>query len=60
MLVARGEDNLRYGYILTHADGSSVSADYASRAATVRKISGELERVGDLLYLRIVSDQVGI
>ncbi len=53
MLVVRGHDNLRYGYILANADGSSVSTDLADSAGHLRQVKGELIRMGDLLYIQL-------
>jgi len=53
MLVVRGHDNWRYGYILTHADGTSVSTDYAANAGQLQQVKGQLIRIGDLLYIQL-------
>ncbi len=53
MLVVRGHDNQRYGYILTNADGTSVSAEYAASAGHLRQVKGALIRMGDLLYIEL-------
>ena len=53
MLVVRGTDKNRYGYILTSAENASVSIDYAKQAAENREVQGEMIQRGDLLYIRM-------
>lgn len=56
MLVSKAADGLKYGYILVQPDGSSASALSAALAAQTVKITGELQRQGDLLYLRMATN----
>jgi hypothetical protein len=53
MLLVRGADNLKYGYLLTQSDGSDAAVEVANRAAEVVEITGELLKKGDLLYLKM-------
>ncbi len=56
MLVAKASDNRKYGYILVEPDGSSASAFTAKRVGDAVKITGTLQRQGDLLYLRMAEN----
>ena len=56
MLVAKASDDRKYGYILLRPDGSSASALTAGLAGGAVAISGELQRQGDLLYLRMAEN----
>ncbi|NKB77169.1 MAG: hypothetical protein GKR96_09020 [Gammaproteobacteria bacterium] len=58
MLLVLGEDGLKYGYLLTHSDGSSVSKELANQAAKQVEVNGELVKKGDLLYLQIGESEV--
>lgn len=58
MLVVRDQRENRYGYILTLHDGSSASRSMAERAADKLEINGELMQKGDLMYLRMSSDNI--
>ncbi len=53
MLLVRGKDQRKYGYILTNPDGTSVSKKIAYKAADLVEVSGNLEQKGDLLYLKM-------
>lgn len=56
MLVAKASDDRKYGYILVRPDGSPASALTAKLAGEAVRITGELERRGDLLYLRMAEN----
>ncbi len=53
MLVSKAADGFKYGYLLVQADGSPASAFVASMAAKPVTVRGELQRQGDLMYLRM-------
>ena len=53
MLVAKASDGRKYGYILVQPDGSSASVLTAKLAGEAVRITGELRRQGDLLYLQM-------
>lgn len=52
MLLVRGEEGKKYGYMLIQPDGSSASKAMAKRVADSLEISGELQQRGDLLYIK--------
>ena len=56
MLVVRGKDQNRYGYILTDSENASVSVQYAKQAAENIQVQGEMIQRGDLIYLRMQSE----
>ena len=56
MLVAKADDDLKYGYLLVQPDGSPASIMVSKLGAQTVAISGELQRQGDLLYLRMVTN----
>lgn len=56
MLVAKSSDDRKYGYILLRPDGTSASAVTAKLAGETVTITGELQREGDLLYLRMAEN----
>lgn len=58
MLLVRGEDNKKYGYMLLQPDGSSAAKAIAKRAADYLQISGELQQRGDLLYIKMVENGI--
>ncbi len=53
MLVVRGPEDKKYGYMLTQADGSSLSTTISHHAAETVVVSGTLQKKGDLLYIRV-------
>ncbi len=53
MLLVRGEDEQKYGYMLTGADGSSVSKEVSIKAADHVAVSGQLVQRGSLLYITL-------
>ena len=53
MLIVRGDDQLKYGYLLVQPDGAAASSMVAEKAAEQLTVSGELTRKGDLLYLKM-------
>ncbi|MBX2824695.1 MAG: hypothetical protein KTR33_08190 [Gammaproteobacteria bacterium] len=58
MLAVKDAENRKFGYLLKTASGESASLLVAEVAAESVEISGQLERQGDMLYLRIADDQV--
>lgn len=58
MLAVRDEQGRKFGYLLKASDGSSAATQVAGRAAEAVEISGQLERQGDILYIRMSSDQI--
>ena len=58
MLLVRGEDDKKYGYMLIQEDGSSASRLVSKRAAEQVKISGELQQRGDLLYIKMAEKDI--
>ena len=56
MLLVRGVDNLKYGYLITEQDGTSSAQNLHQRSADSVELSGELLQRGDLLYLRMSAD----
>ncbi len=56
MLVAKASDDRKYGYILVQPDGSSASALSGKLAGEAVRVTGELRRQGDLLYLRMAEN----
>ncbi len=58
MLLVRGEDGKKYGYMLIQADGSSASKLVAKRAAEQVEISGELQQRGNLLYIKMAEKDI--
>lgn len=53
LVVNNGES--RFGYLLTNADGSSAARQLADEVAVPVSVSGLIERVGDLTYLRLAA-----
>ncbi len=53
MLVSKGKDGKKYGYILAKPDGSSASKITAKHAAEAVRISGTLQQQGDILYIKM-------
>lgn len=58
MLVVTNSDGDRYGYMLINNDGSSASKNLIPFVDVPVRISGQLERRGDLTYLRMGDAQV--
>ena len=58
MLVVTDEVGDKYGYLLVNADGSSASLRLVPDVAVPVRVSGMLERHGDLTYLRLADDGV--
>ena len=58
MLLVLGEDGHKYGYLLTHLDGSNISKDIASQAAEHVEVTGELLQKGDLLYIQVAENGI--
>ena len=58
MLVVTDAAGDRYGYVLINEDGSSASLRLVPDVAMPVSVSGQLERHGDLLYVRIGADAV--
>ena len=56
MLLVRGAEGKKYGYMLIQPDGSSASKSLARRAADRVEIAGELQQRGDLLYIKIAEN----
>jgi hypothetical protein len=52
MLLVRGSDSLKYGYLITESDGSSAAKILYPRSATSIDVAGEIVQKGDLLYIR--------
>jgi len=59
MLVVKTE-NGRYGYLLINEDGSSASRQLAGQVAIPVALTGDLERRGDLIYIRMPGDRRSI
>ncbi|MBX2859046.1 MAG: hypothetical protein KTR17_10315 [Cellvibrionaceae bacterium] len=53
IFVVKNSDGEAFGYLLTRADGTSASTLLAPFAAVPVEISGNLQRRGDLVYLRM-------
>ena len=53
MLLVEGDDQQRYGYMLTTDEGESASHIVAMHAGDVMQVSGELMQKGSLLYIKI-------
>jgi len=60
MLAVRDDQDRKFGYLLKTAGGESASRLVAKMAAEAVEISGQLERQGDMLYLRIADDQIAL
>ncbi|NKB64164.1 MAG: hypothetical protein GKR95_19300 [Gammaproteobacteria bacterium] len=58
MLLVRGDDGQKYGYLLTQPDGSNISREIASRAADHVAVTGELMQKGDLLYIQVAENGI--
>ncbi len=56
MLLVRGDDDLKYGYLLTQPDGSNAAKVLSSKAADKVEVSGELMQQGDLLYIKMAEN----
>ncbi len=54
MLLVEGDDQQRYGYMLTAQDGKSASTMIAQYAGETMQVSGELMQKGSLLYIKMV------
>ncbi len=52
MLLVKGEDQQRYGYMLTTEDGGSASNLVSNKTGDVMQVSGELIQKGNLLYIK--------
>lgn len=52
MFVVKNEKGERFGYLLMHKNGESASLDLAERVAMPVTLTGEMERRGDILYIR--------
>jgi hypothetical protein len=59
MLVVNTEEG-RYGYVIINSDGSSAARRLAGQVAMPVKLTGEFERRGDLVYIRLPGDRRGI
>ena len=59
MLVVK-TDKGRYGYLIMNENGSSASRQLASQVAIPVSVAGELERRGDLIYIKLPGDRRGI
>lgn len=55
MLLVKGQDQQRYGYMLTTQDGGSAAALVSSNAGDLMQVSGELMQKGNLLYLKMAA-----
>lgn len=53
MLVVKQTDGSRYGYMLVDQQGKSAAEEVADTIAMPVRIAGQLERRGDLTYLRM-------
>ena len=53
MLLVKGEDQQRYGYMLTTAEGGSASSLVSTNAGELMQVSGELMQKGNLLYIKM-------
>lgn len=53
MLVVKQTDGSRYGYLLVDQQGNSAAEEVADTIAMPVRIAGQLERRGDLTYLRM-------
>jgi len=52
MLVVKNANGEQFGYMLMHKNGESASLDLVDRVAVPVKLSGQLEKRGDMLYVR--------
>jgi hypothetical protein len=59
MLVVNTEEG-RYGYVIINGDGSSAARQLAGQVAIPVKLTGEFERRGDLMYIRLPSTGRGV
>jgi len=58
ILVAKDAQGQQLGYLLAHADGASASVALAQFAADPVRVTGQLQRQGGLLLLRVDEDGV--
>lgn len=58
MLVVGDADDQRFGYIVVRADGSSASELLAKFAGEPVRVTGRLQRQGDLLFIRMDEDGI--
>lgn len=58
MLAVRDAEGRKFGYLLKTADGGSASTLVSRRAAEAVEITGQLERQGDLLFIRIAENRI--
>jgi len=52
MLVVKNANGEQFGYMLMHKNGESASLDLVDRVVVPVKLSGQLEKRGDMLYVR--------
>lgn len=53
MLLVKGEDQQRYGYMLTTQEGDSASSLVSTNTGDLMQVSGELMQKGNLLYIKM-------
>lgn len=58
ILVAKDAQGRQFGYLLAHADGAAASVALAPFAADPVRVTGQLQRQGGLLLLRVDEDGV--
>ncbi len=58
MFIVKNKQGQQFGYLLMNKDGSSAAIDLAEDVAVPVNIRGELERRGDMTYLKIDADQI--
>ncbi len=58
ILVAADAQNQHFGYLLTRADGESAATWLATFAAITVRASGQLQQLGDLLFIKL--DENGV
>ncbi len=58
MLVVSQKDGARYGYLLVNANGESAARMVTDAVAVPVRVAGQLERRGDLTYLKIDPDGI--
>jgi len=58
MFVVKSETGERFGYLLIRQDGTSASLELVDNVAVPVELTGQLERRGDMLYIRYDKSQV--
>ncbi|WP_320822093.1 hypothetical protein [Reinekea sp.] len=58
MFVVKSETGERFGYLLTAQDGTSASLELVDNVAVPVNLTGQLEKRGDMLYIRYDKSQL--